>query len=385
MRIAVTVVAIAFVSIVAAACILVIRHPSKVDFLSYWAAGRLALQGRASSAYDIAAHRAVELSVLPHMGLIPFPYPPPFLFVVSPFALFPMAWAFALWILVTGGLYVAAMRRTGSQALPLAHPSIVTNGLIGQNGFLTTAILAFGLRLLPRSPVLGGAILGLLSIKPQLAVLLPFAFVAGREWRVLAATAFSAAALWLAALALFGPVSYAGFLAMLPRYAAFVAAAKWPWSDLASLFAFLRFFGVAQPLALAVHAVIAVAATAAVCALWWRKSEGRSAGLAAATLLIPPYLFTYDALLLAITFGWLIERRRFAAVAICWILCLLPAMASFGLYSGPNTIPFAAILGLCIVMLAGFEPVVEDDYSALNAMAVAGRHYPLRRKPRLGS
>lgn len=364
MRIVVGAVAIAFVSTVATASILVFRNPSKVDFLSYWAAGRLALQGRASSAYDIAAHRAVELSVLPHMGLIPFPYPPPFLFAVSPFALFPMAWAFALWILVTGGLYVAAMRRTGSPALPLAHPSVVTNGLIGQNGFLTTAIFASGLRLLPRSPVLGGAILGLLSIKPQLAVLLPVALVAGREWRALAAMALSAAGLWLAALALFGPASYEGFLGMLPRYAAFVAAAKWPWSELASPFALFSFYGMRPGVALALHTAIAVGAAAAVCRLWWRGADSRAAGLVAAALLVPPYLFTYDALFLSVAFAWLMQRRLYAELAGAWLLCLLPVAGSFGFYSGPNTVPLAAILCLWTASRPRLAPARSNEVGA---------------------
>src|SRR5262249_912309 len=37
-------------------------HPVPVDFLSFWAAGRLALAGHAASAYDWVAHRAVELT-----------------------------------------------------------------------------------------------------------------------------------------------------------------------------------------------------------------------------------------------------------------------------------------------------------------------------------
>ena len=38
-----------------------------VDFASFWAAGHLAITGQPALAYDIQAHRAVEMSVA-HMG-----------------------------------------------------------------------------------------------------------------------------------------------------------------------------------------------------------------------------------------------------------------------------------------------------------------------------
>jgi hypothetical protein len=55
----------------------------------------------------------------------------------------------------------------------LANPPALVDLMIGQTGFLTTGIYLFGLTLLPSSPFAAGAILGLLLIKPQLALLLP--------------------------------------------------------------------------------------------------------------------------------------------------------------------------------------------------------------------
>lgn len=348
-RAAIVIAAVCLITI-GAACISILRHPRHVDFLSYWAAGVLTIRGHPAAVYDIAAHRALEQSVLPQLGLIPFPYPPAFLFAVTPLALLPMRWAFILWIGVTMAIYLFATSRTTQPSITLANPAAVTNGLIGQNGFLTTGIFAGGMGLLTRSPAIAGAVLGLLSFKPQLTVLIPVALAAGREWKALAGAVISAAALWLCALAAFGPGAYVGFAEMLPRYAQFVEAARWPWSELASLFALARYFGLSQTVALIAHGLVACAATALVCRLWWRKSDGRSAALAAAALLVPPYLFTYDALLLTVAFVWLFDRRRYADVAIAWLLCLLPVIASFGLYSGPNTIPLAAMLCLASVV-----------------------------------
>jgi hypothetical protein len=67
--------------------------------------------------------------------------------------------------------------------------------------------------------------------------------------------------------------------------------------------------------------------------------------LAAATLLIPPYLFTYDALLLTIPLGWLFRQQKGGAAFIAiWIFSLLPVVAYFTAF--PNTIPLAAMLSL---------------------------------------
>jgi hypothetical protein len=48
----------------------------------------------------------------------------------------------------------------------------------GQNGFLTAALLIGGWRALRWSPLLGGALLGLVTLKPQFYVLAPVALVA---------------------------------------------------------------------------------------------------------------------------------------------------------------------------------------------------------------
>ena len=59
------------------------------DFLSFWAAGRLALQGHAADAYDIVRHHAVEAQAVAGVGLLPFPYPPFALALFVPFGMLP--------------------------------------------------------------------------------------------------------------------------------------------------------------------------------------------------------------------------------------------------------------------------------------------------------
>ena len=337
---------ILFVIIAFWATWILFTKPLAIDFLSYWAASRLVLTGQLASVYTLEAHHAAEELIAPIKdGWLPFAYPPPFLLVVTPVGLAPFWLAFFLWLAVSTTIYAAVVGRGSSLPYAMAHPSVLANFLIAQNGLLTTSILAGGLRTLERRPFAGGAILGLLVIKPQLALVIPFAMIAGRQWAAIAGGMLSAAiALSIALLAL-GWGAYEGFFSMLPVFTTGMANSQWPWNELASVFASLRFLGMPQAPALAIQAIVALAAVAMVCRAWWLGLETRAPLLATATLLVPPYLFTYDALLLVIPMLWLIERQRHLwVIPVAWLFCFLPIATYFDYYPGPNTIPLAAML-----------------------------------------
>lgn len=321
------------------------------DYLSYWAAGKLALAGEPAAAWDVARHRAVEFTAVEFNGLNPFPYPPPFLLVVAPFSLLPYMWGFAAWVVVTGALYLLAARRVIPGPYAFAQPPAVINGWIGQNAFLTSAIFVTGASMLRARPFLGGAILGLLVIKPQLALLLPVAVIAGRLWPAVAGAALSSAVALGVALLLFGPAAYVGFWNILPLYGEMMQQDKWPWNEFISVFAFVRWFGVDRTAAYAIHFVAAAAAVVVTWRAWAGDWEQKVPVLAAATLLVPPYMLTYDALLMVLPVAYSVTGRpRPWLVGILWLLCLLPVVFYFGIYSGPNTIPLAVILSLVLLV-----------------------------------
>ncbi len=340
------------IAILIATCMVVVwaqnfREPNFTDYLSFWAAGHLALIGDPQAVYDIAAHRAAEFDIVRFKGVLPFPYPPPFLLMVMPFSLAPYHWGFAAWVLATGSLYALAARRVAPLPYALSHPAALTNGLLGQNGFLVTAIFTTGASMLSRRPLLAGAILGALVIKPHLALLLPVAVIASRQWRAVAGATLSSAGLMLVALVLLGWPAFQSFLAILPAYGEMMAQSEIPWHRLASPFAFARYLGIAQPAALAIHALIAVAAAALTWVAWRQDWREKVAVLAAATMLIPPYLHTYDSLLLIVPLGfWVSEEWRPWLFAIVWLLCAIAVSNVLQLYYGPNTVPIAAILSL---------------------------------------
>jgi len=333
-------------TVVLAACVYYLYGPD-VDFVSFWAAGRLALGGHPSLAYDIHAHQAVEQTVAHIGGLMPFPYPPPFLLFVSAFAWASYPLAYLLWIAATAGLYFVATRRFTAPRIAFAHPASIVNAMIGQNGFLTSGIFLFGISRVAAAPFTAGLILGLLAIKPQLGILLPVALLASRQWRAIGGAALSSVAVLAAAALVFGLDSYRGFFAMTQQYTAFMAADRWDWAQQASVFGFFRFLGAPQPLALALQGIAAFVAAAVTWRSWARQSEQREAILAAATLLVPPYVFAYDSLLLVLPLAMLLkDGERPWRAAILWVCLVAPLPGYFGLYPGPNTVPVAALLSL---------------------------------------
>jgi hypothetical protein len=82
---------------------------------------------------------------------------------------------------------------------------------------------------------------------------------------------------------------------------------------------------------------------------WSRNWEEKVAILASATLLASPYLFTYDAVLLVVPAAHLIGRQQFWSAGLIWLLAALPVAHVFNLYQGPNTVPVASTLCLCLL------------------------------------
>jgi glycosyl transferase family 87 len=317
-----------------------------IDFVAFWAAGRLAVEGKAVLAYDLSAHHAMELTFTHLEGQMPFPYPPPFLLLVTPLGLLPFPYAFALWLFATGAFYLLATRRLAPVPSSIALPPVFPNALVGQNGFLFTGLFAFAVEALRSRPFVGGMLFGCFVLKPQLAPLIPVALIAARAWRAVAGAMVSTVLLLLVGLMAFGFRSYVACAQMMVLYGHFVSVGSWQWTEMASVFAFFRFFGVSQPVSFAVQLVAAAAATAVTWRAWASNRQSRAAELAAATVLVPPYLFTYDALLLVIPFAWLLKHGERGAAFLVWIACMPVIFFYFHSYTGPNTVPIAAIICL---------------------------------------
>jgi len=287
------------------------------DFVNLWSAGRLVLDGHPALAYDWDVQKAVQVAVLGqnYDGNFAWHYPPPFLFVAALLAHFPYGAAYLGWVGISLVPYLAVMRaivgRSFGLLLALAFPVVVTNALVGQNGFLTASLIGGTLALMPNRPMLSGICLGLLSYKPQYGLLFPLVLIAASQWTVFA-TAGTVAVLiaslsWLA----FGGESWQAFFHWMPMFSqAFLTEGRAPWGKMQSIFALVRYFGGTEQLAWVFQWIMS-GTVALVLMLMWRNRRVsyslKAASLAAGALLITPYLFLYDLMVLAIAVAFLVR------------------------------------------------------------------------------
>jgi len=287
------------------------------DFVNVWSAGRLVLDGHPALAYDWDIQKQVQVAVLgqSYEGNFAWHYPPPFLSVAALLAHFPYAVAYVGWVAVSFVPYLAVMRaivgRTFGLLLAAAFPAVFTNALVGQNGFLTASLIGGTLYLMPTRPILSGICLGLLSYKPQYGLLFPLVLIAASQWKVFFTAGAVAVAMasmsWLA----FGSESWQALFHWMPMFSqAFLTEGRAPWGKMQSIFALVRYFGGAEQLAWVFQWIMS-GAVAVVLALMWRSRSVsyslKAASLAAGALLITPYLFLYDLMVLAIAVAFLVR------------------------------------------------------------------------------
>jgi arabinofuranan 3-O-arabinosyltransferase len=320
------------------------------DFVNVWAAGRLVLEGHPAQAYDWGIQKQVEVALLGQnfIGHFAWHYPPPFLFVASFLAQFPYSVAFISWVSVSLVPYLVMMRaivgRSFGLLLALAIPMVLNNALVGQNGFLTAALIGGTLYLMPVRPILSGICLGLLSYKPQYGLLFPIVLIAASQWTVFFTAGVVAVAMAFASWLAFGTESWQAFFHWMPMFSqAFLTEGRATFWKLQSLFAVVRYLGGTEQLAWICQWIM-TATVAVGLALMWRSKVRyslKAAALAVGTLLITPYLFMYDMMVLAIPVAFLVRIglatgfRRYElpllACAVALIIGFMFLMAPVGL------------------------------------------------------
>jgi alpha-1,2-mannosyltransferase len=298
------------------------------DFVSFWTAGELVLEGHAADAYNEVPHFFKEIALHGDpdtWAYLAFFYPPYVLLLCAGFALLPYLAALSLWLVTTCAAYAAALRalvpkdlrdREAVWILFLGYPAVLVNAGFGQNGFLSTALLGGAAVWLDRRPALAGLCLGCLSYKPQLGVVVPLALAVAGRWRCFAAAAATVLVLAAAATLAFGVDIWPAFLADMsdsrrnwmeaynPLYLRF-------WI---TIFGFVRLHGGPSLLAYGAQAMVSVTAILLlVRALLLRPPGVRSgtAEVAAITACIPfcsPFMLEYDLVILAVPMVWLLSE-----------------------------------------------------------------------------
>jgi hypothetical protein len=336
-------------------------YPLGYDFINFWAASYIGLTGHFQDAYSVPQLlKAIQVAVPGSQGVFAWFYPPTFYLVILPLALLPYVVAYWAFMLSTMGFYLLVFRRVVRSRDAMwclaAFPGLWVTFTLGQNGFLTAALAGAALLCLERRPVLAGVCIGLLAIKPHLALLFPVALIAIGAWRTFIAAAVTALAFTTFSVIALGVDTLKAFLSNLGYARLFlesgtlpwmllesggipeklVKSGVYPWLKMPSVFAFVRLLGMPDPAAYAIHAVAAACSVAAVWHVWrcCRDWQLRGAALMTATFLVSPYVFDYDLAWLAFPIAWLAlaglrdgwSRGEREVLVAAWLLPLSMAL-----------------------------------------------------------
>jgi glycosyl transferase family 87 len=340
-----------------------LKSPTTTDFVSFYAAGRLADAGTPALAYDHTAHLAAEEAIAGRgIEYQYFNYPPVYEALFAPIACLPYLVAFVAFETATLLLFLVVARRvldhysgTALVAL-LAFPMVWWNFGLGQNAFLTAALFGAATLFIDRRPILSGLCFGALCYKPHFALLVPVALAFGGHWRVFVGAACSAAALVLLSVALLGWDTWQAFIATAGASHSMYESGRILFGGFVSPFGAMRLIGANVSVAYAVQAIFTVIAVVVVAMVWRRQSSlsTRGAVLASATLLAVPLALLYDLMLGAVAGCWLLRGADSAAplawektaLALIYILMLDSRALSEGLSLPVNTIAAIILFGL---------------------------------------
>jgi hypothetical protein len=301
-----------------------------------WLSGKFAVAGDLSRIFDFSAFSTAQAAFFGPGHCINynrFFYPPTFLFFTYPFGYMPYYIALAAWIISLFAIYETAIYAVISRRVALilaATPVSVmfANVYLGHTGFLTAALFGLALVFMERRPLLSGIFLGLLTYKPHLGLLIPIALLASRNWRTLSSAGLTAMALAISAAIAFGFEGWTAFCdALLDRNSS-LGPAPGVELRLQSIFGVLHWVGASTAMSWGGQFAVSVIVAIGIWMLWSKPISYnlKAAALCAGSLIVSPYILSYDLCVLSISVAFLVKdglSRGFLpgerlAILICW-------------------------------------------------------------------
>jgi hypothetical protein len=342
------------------------------DFNAFWSGARFAVLGHAASAYVPSLLKAMEeanAQPAPGGGFIAYPYPPVFMLLCLPFGFLPYLVALPIFVGGTSAAFAAAIKRVLPTAWPLlaiiASPAVMVNAASTQNGCLSASLFTGAMITLERRPAVAGALLGLLTFKPHLALCVPVSLLCAHRWRALVACVLSAIGLCVFSLAVLGTSAWQGFFTSLAFTRAMMQTRP-IWGTGQSVYAAARILQIGTPAGLTAQAV--ATAFALVCVV--RTARARPGGgpemavVIAAALLCTPYVMDYDLVCLGAPMAWLAATAAGTAwrPAEKWVLSGLYLYPLFARTFSLMQLPLAPLLvAALLIMLVRRLPVASTS------------------------
>jgi alpha-1,2-mannosyltransferase len=281
------------------------------DFVNTWMGAKTVLAGHARDVLQVGLHMRRLVDALGAMPPHNWSYPPALFLFIWPLGVLSYLPALAVWSLAGLAAYLGAAATHARSANYLlfvaAAPAIAVNLCSGQTGFFTAALLIVFFRVLDERPLLAGALLGLMLVKPHLVVLFPLALIVGGRWRTFAAAAMMVIVLIAATALAFGADIWSDYFRfVVPVQRGVLDTGTGFLSMMPTGFMHARMLGASNAVAWMVQIPFTLLAVAAV--VWTfakRRDPLLSAGvLLTASVIVGPYAFAYD----MVVFGWLVAK-----------------------------------------------------------------------------
>jgi len=353
-------------------------QPAFGDFFGLWSFGKFAAMSGAGI-YDPFALANFQQTLDPTLdgGGFPYPYPPTFLLALIPLGMMALPAAYVCWISITFTLYVLATLGRDWRSLfglaLLAAPTTLINAITGQNGFLSAALLVGGLRLLASRPIVAGALLGLLTYKPQFVLLMPVVLLASRNWRaILAAIATTLIVAVVTSAALDWSI-WPQWIARFPSYQSLLQANQASLDHMMpTVIAGMHAIGAPPAVGYALQLVLSFA----VAVLIWRAcrrgiNDGTIALAAVGSIIVTPYAMIYDLPMAAagIAIHWKARTGAGEPIAAREI-GLVIALSACVLAMIGHAVPFAAAI-LLVLLFLSVAGVFDRSGRSVSALKVA--------------
>lgn len=325
------------------------------DYVNLWAGGKLIAARDFVTLYTPATFSDFLDTLFGPVGPHVYSYPPTAFPIADLFARLPYALSAILWLGATGAIFIVAARpwwpaAGGWIGLVVLTPAALVNLWTGHYAFVLGGLFLIAWRLIDTRPVLAGVAIGLLAIKPQFAILIPFVLLLRGEWRAIGAASLTVMVMVGATALIYGVESWIEFKTRAAGNQVSVIDAQGAFFGKMSASAATAVLdaGGSWTLALGAQGALAVFGLALVTlAVRMRVATADLALLTATvTFLVLPYSITYD-LVVPMIAAWAIMVRQGVPV-------LDRGLATIG-FVAPQIGIVLALIGLPItsLMIAG--------------------------------
>jgi len=271
------------------------------DFSAFHIVAQRVWLGDLDLTYQFAAFTKMQMAAAGGTtGVMPWTYPPQFDLLMAPFAFLPGWAAYFLFTTITLVAYLMTLRVIAgsnfAHVLVVFFPTIAITISIGQNGLLTGALIGLICINAERRPVLSGLALGVMVIKPHLAVAAGIYMLLTRRWPAVLSAAIVVIASSLVCTLAFGPQIWIAWLGSIREAASYLEDGRYQLFRMISAYAALYNAGLAPAGAFWGQMALAALALVAVALAVVRGPSPRFAlgVVAVASVMISPYAYDYD-------------------------------------------------------------------------------------------